>query len=1044
MIKAICCPAVSSALEGLKKIISSNREKGKRTVIFCEDRLTLAAERTVCAAVGGTFSASIYTFARFLSSERGRAENVLTSQGSAMAIRRIIEENKKDLKLFNKLSAAAAAGAVYDTIALLYSSKISADDAAKAAAEGLLESKLHDVALIYSAYDKYLQESGKIDRNAYLRELPEVISQSEKIKGSDVVFLAFQSFTRSSADCVRAAFGAAESVYGLFIGGSEEIYVNEALAVFEGAANEFGGAKRESFGIELSRESEILRKSLFNPESFYNENTLNSANVHIFEAADSEEELEFIAASIKKFVLDSNERYANISVMLPDVEGAERELRRVFSQYRIPYYADRRHALSEHPVASFITGYLSCVSSGCTFADVDGVIASPMFPASAEDKDEYRNYALRLALFRGGIKREPDGEILKNLNFSIEAVQRVREVFLRGLKFLPASGNTQSICTGLKKLLEDFGAEQKLMDTAEKFKDEYPAEAEFSGRVYEAALSVLAEAESITGGAKMPLKEFIKILKSGFGAAEISLIPPKADAVFVGDVAATANTGSNVVFAARLTGDVPCTSSDTSLLCDREIAALEKVNLEISPKIYQVNMRRRELTALNICAFRRELYLSYPVRSDGEENTASEIISYVCAAIKTPSGAPLKPLNLKRLEKTNRALPYYCSEKVPALKRLLSVTDGAALSSVYSVLEDNGFKAEADEAMRPPVKPQIKDGKQLFVSYNSITPTTLETYFSCPYRNFIQQGLRLQEREEGAMRPVDTGNFIHAVLQKIAPEFKDIKDKQSAQNRAMEIAEGLLKVAPYSSLASSKSGEYAAAELIAEAGEIGAGTYEQLANSKFEIESSECKCEIPLGGDLKLFGRIDRVDACGDMVRVIDYKTGTADASTTKYYMGLKLQLPLYLTATSVGRRAVGAYYFPASVEYKSQADGVFRLQGFMDGSDDVVSVSDTTLNRGEKSAYFDAYLGGGRSDKAMPADVFADFLQYSLLVSRQGAKEMLEGNVAPSPAEDACKYCKAGGSCGFAVGYDGEERTEKSVKCGGIAKVVRKARGDI
>ncbi|MDE6613354.1 MAG: PD-(D/E)XK nuclease family protein, partial [Clostridia bacterium] len=272
----------------------------------------------------------------------------------------------------------------------------------------------------------------------------------------------------------------------------------------------------------------------------------------------------------------------------------------------------------------------------------------------------------------------------------------------------------------------------------------------------------------------------------------------------------------------------------------------------------------------------------------------------------------------------------------------------------------------------------------------------------------------------------------------------NLKNTQTAKDRAMEIAEGLLKTPPYSSLASSKSGEYAAAELIAEVGEIGAGTFEQLANSKFTIESSECKCEIPLGGDLKLFGRIDRVDSFGDMVRVIDYKTGTADASVTKYYMGLKLQLPLYLTATSAGRRAVGAYYFPASVEYKSQADGVFRLQGFMDGSDEVVSVSDTTVNKGEKSAYFDAYLGGGRSDKAMPADVFADFLQYSLLVSRQGAKEMLEGNVAPSPAEDACKYCKAGGSCGFAVGFDGEERTEKSGKCGGIAKVVRKTRGDV
>ena len=65
MIKAVICPALSAALDKLKEIISDNELNGKNTVIFCEDRLTLAAERTVCNAVGGSFSVGVYTFARF-------------------------------------------------------------------------------------------------------------------------------------------------------------------------------------------------------------------------------------------------------------------------------------------------------------------------------------------------------------------------------------------------------------------------------------------------------------------------------------------------------------------------------------------------------------------------------------------------------------------------------------------------------------------------------------------------------------------------------------------------------------------------------------------------------------------------------------------------------------------------------------------------------------------------------------------------------------------------------------------------------------------
>ena len=76
MIKSINCTALSVALEQLKKIVRENEDKGRRTVVFCEDRLSLVAERTVCAEVEGTFLTSVYTFARFLSAECGKPEGV--------------------------------------------------------------------------------------------------------------------------------------------------------------------------------------------------------------------------------------------------------------------------------------------------------------------------------------------------------------------------------------------------------------------------------------------------------------------------------------------------------------------------------------------------------------------------------------------------------------------------------------------------------------------------------------------------------------------------------------------------------------------------------------------------------------------------------------------------------------------------------------------------------------------------------------------------------------------------------------------------------
>ena len=1046
MIKSISCATLSVALEQLKITVKNNEDKGLRTVVFCEDRLSLAAERTVCAAVEGTFLTSVYTFARFLAAECGKPQNVLSAQGSAMAVRRIIEENRGKLSLFKQLSSPTAAQAVYDTIALLYSSRISAEDVEAAAESGkLLGGKLKDIALIYAEYMQYLKDNGLQDRNGYLKRLASVIEQSPAVRGATVVFLGFQAFTCTTTECAGAAFVAANDVVGLFIGGREDIYVNEASRAFIAAAKEFGGAENLYAGGELLHEAEVLRQSLFNPESFY-KTPQNTTRVRIFEACDGEEELEFIAATIKKHVIDGGERYAKISVMLPDLGESERALSRVFSRYRIPYYADRRIPLAEHPLCAFVFSWLNCVISGCRPQDVDAVVASPFFPAERQDKDIFRNYALRFANFRGGVKRQPKKEILEGFNFDISAVERVRQTFLTAYGILSAKSNTFGIFGGLRALLEEFKVGEKLKSLNESFRKGFPVHAGFGARALDGVLSVISEAETLSDG--LPLKDIVKILKSGFSAMEISLIPPKADAVFVGDIAATANTGSNVVFAARLNGDVPDASSDTALLTDREISALEGVNINVSPKIRQVNLRKRETVALNICAFRENLYLSYPVSLNGEESGASEIISYAKAVFKTEKGEELKPINIKDWAKTAINIPYYASEKLPAVRQLLRLDRGTEeFSAVHNVLCSSGYKAEAEAALMSAVVPKLSEerGRQLYINYNSLTPTALETYFSCPYLGFMRQGLKVQEREEGVVRPVDTGNFIHSVLEELAREINGIPDMQSLEARAAEIAAAKLEKAPYSSLLDIKSGQYTANELKSEAVKVSAGMFEQLKNSRFTVSTAESSCELRLAPDLKIFGRIDRVDECGDMVRIVDYKTGTIDCSASKYYTGAKLQLPLYLLAVSGGRRAAGAYYFPAAVEYREKEDGVFRLQGFMDGSEDVVKSSDKTVQEKERSSYVDAYLNGNRKvESAMEREDFSAFLEYSRHIAQRGARQMIGGNCAPSPTAGACDYCAFSGCCSFDGGSQGE-RTVKKIKCAQIAQIAReeKQKGD-
>ncbi|MCD8307077.1 MAG: PD-(D/E)XK nuclease family protein [Clostridia bacterium] len=1063
MIKAFNCVALSVALEKLGELAEEDKARGMRTIIFCEDRLTLAAERAVCSAVGGTFSARVFTFARYLSLYGDRNLKVLSSQGSAMAIRKIIDESKDDFILFKRLSGADTAKNVYDTIALLYASAISPDDIRGIPAEGIFASKLHDIEIIYSKYEQYLEENMYEDRNNYLRKLDSVIrSRNSDMHDTRVIFLGYQAFTKTGEGCIEACFDTARDVAGIFIGGNEEFYVNEACTTFIGLAKKrHMECERVDVPITLMESPDVLRRRIFNPESYIlkdEEKSKAGDNVLVLEAQDSSEELEFIAAEIKRLVHKEGFRYGKISVMLPDLENSERDLSRIFAEYRIPYYADRKYALSTHPLCSFVMSFLQCLFYGCRAGDVEDVVASPFFskdrqghPVTRDEKDTFRNYMLRFGGYRGAVNTVPDKSVCEDSGYGYDEIMHVRQAFLDGYSLLKSHAKT-SRYEGVKAVLEMYGAAEKAEEISGQFADKYPAEAEFSHRACPSILQVLSEAESVTYD--LNDTDYLKVIKSGFSAMKISLIPPKADAVFVGDISATANTGSEVVFCARLTSAVPSVQTDSALLSDKDLVYLESHAIAVAPKIKQINMRSRETTALNVCSFRRRLILSYPARLGAEESTPSEIISYATSIFLNDDGTKLVPVRISDYNEGRESMRYYCSETLPAMKWAVSARSGVDRDKVLDLLRRHGKEEEAamaaewaDQASAE--KKDIDCGEGLYFAGGSISPTTLETYFSCPYKAFMQNGLGAKEREEGGLRARDSGNFIHEVLQKVTPRLNDTYSLPDFLHQVSEVSDELFSKAPYSALNLTKSGQYTAQKLREEVAEIASGLYEQVKNSAFKISGAESRCEIVLSGDTKVAGRIDRIDIHegldGDMVRVVDYKTGNFDATAKAYYMGRKLQLELYLEAASAsnGARPVAAYYFPAQVGYKSDQDGVFRMAGFMDASQEVVQASDITVESGEKSKYFDAYLADKqRSDSAMLEAVFPDFLDYSVLVADKGAREMKSGYIKPSPVGNACTGCKYGGSCGFGSERGSAPRTApKSVKCMDIAQIAQETR---
>jgi ATP-dependent helicase/DNAse subunit B len=143
-------------------------------------------------------------------------------------------------------------------------------------------------------------------------------------------------------------------------------------------------------------------------------------------------------------------------------------------------------------------------------------------------------------------------------------------------------------------------------------------------------------------------------------------------------------------------------------------------------------------------------------------------------------------------------------------------------------------------------------------------------------------------------------------------------------------------------------------------------------------------------------------------------------------------------------RIPAGVFYFPASINYTTDDEGRFRMRGFMNGAEDALRSGDKNLSPEHetiKSEYFPAALKNSAvAKRVMDEETFRNFLDYAVLVARQGCKELKDGYIAPSPYKGSCDYCKYGGMCGFNKDTS-SPRKESAIEPNTIANIAKESR---
>lgn len=361
-------------------------------------------------------------------------------------------------------------------------------------------------------------------------------------------------------------------------------------------------------------------------------------------------------------------------------------------------------------------------------------------------------------------------------------------------------------------------------------------------------------------------------------------------------------------------------------------------------------------------------------------------------------------------------------------------------------------------------KISIQNLKKMYGTNLKTTISRLENYRKCPFSFHMTYGLKLKENDNFQMSTIDTGSFMHEVIdsffQYIDENKLDLKliSEEEIQQIVNQIIDEILQTSRYYIFSSSAKFRMMTRRLKKVVLQSMKYIIYSLKYSDFkpighEVEFAKnspyqpIKLELDSGETIEIVGKIDRVDVGKlndrEYVRIIDYKSQVKKLDLNQVVAGLQIQLITYLDAITEQDQ-----FEPAGILYLGLVDQIvkakknlldeeiekeirkgFKMQGLLLADVKVVKMMDNKLEQGY-SDLVPAYVGkdGTLSTKSSVAskEEFEALQKTVKKTIREISTQILEGNIDIKPyyyqKKTGCDYCKYHSICMFNPKLKGNE----------------------
>ena len=1024
-------------------------------IIVVPEQYTMATQKRVVELHPrkGVLNIDVVSFERLaykVFEEVGAADYpVLDDTGKNLIVRRVLEQNKKALRFFgSNISNTGFVSELKSVISEMLQYDISVDkllDINKNVDnKSLLGMKLDDISLIYGGFKEFIKNN-YITSEEILDLMCRKVTESSKIRGSVIAFDGFTGFTPVQYRLMAILLDMCKEVkVALTIDISEHVNINEGIeSLFymtkdtvahlnricdEGHIN----VDKVTVGEDIvltrfaaSKELAFLEKNIFRPGLRYYSGKVN--DIVMYAGITPKDEIQYVSGEILKLTRLQGFRYNEIAVVTGDISVYGKLAANIFAQNDIPYFLDQKLHVTDNCLVEMITAVLDVIEKNYTYDSMFRYLRTGLTGLSDENIDILDNYCLAV-----GIKGRKQWStqwcrnfrssgITTDLNMLNELRLNVMEPLTELDKELKeADGNVRLMTTALYKFLVRMHCEEQMSLLAKSHGDEYR-------QIYKKIMELFDKIVHLLGSEKVSVKEYNRIMASGFDEIKIGLIPPTKDCVVIGDIERTRLDNIKAMFFIGVNdGYVPKKSDSRSVLSETDRQKLKEMEVSLSMSVREKAFVQRFYLYLIMTKTSGRLYITYAYNS---MDMKAILPSYIVRMLKKM----FPGMNVLSYDDTAKEHSYI---KIP--KTELEWTD----ENLAKILADG-------------VALKLY-GKELTGSV-----TSFEQFASCQYAYFCRYGLDLSEREEYRFAVNDFGTILHAVIEDVSKNIKRNKKSfvlLSDEERRSLVSESIHAVADnYGNtiLKSTSRNEYLIKRMEDLADKTLWAIGKQLADGLFTPDTFEkgflTKIEnLPHDVSFFMQGKIDRIDICEDdenvYVKVVDYKTGHADFDLFKTYYGLKIQLFTYMREAIAyekkkheGKNVIpaGLLYYNIDnpiVETKQTDDSAIeelirkelRMKGVVNSNKNIISKLDSTEGT---SLNIPVTVGKSGNIDVSKSKVLTteELLAVGRYVDRENldkATKILDGSIHINPYEkgneNSCAYCPYNSVCGFSEDMPG------------------------